>query len=160
MNAITHDILGLKGSTEVRFEAPVSGVLPPRSAGHAALRALIHLIARKSGQFAYRWDAGDVRFSFTDHDMLAAHDREFENLGISSSDRIEITNSPVQFDVTTPEGAKRTIELTWDSVNQDMMAQPPHTKPYGPRMTIAIAAGASAALWCGIYHLTYALGWL
>jgi hypothetical protein len=159
MNAITHDILGLKGSTEVRFAAPLSGVRPPRSAGHAALRKILYLIARKSEDFAFRWDDGDWKFGVTESDMLAGHDRALASLGISPTDRIEITQSPVQFAVTSLENGKRTIEFSWSTISADMMGLAPHQMPMKPRNQLALTIGLSVMLWGTIGALAYGLGW-
>jgi hypothetical protein len=137
--------------------------LPPREPGprgtaQGALRELLSLIARRSESYAWRYDADEWSFGATDRAMLHGSLEALEPFGIASGHRIEETDSPARFEVVSPDGSKRILELSWDSISYDLMSMPPHVKRLNGLARAGLLGGGITACWVGIYALLAAVG--
>ena len=161
MTAITQDIHGGGTAADATdaYERPARVSIfrmPPRPAspkglGQGPMRELMSLMARHSESFAFRFDGGEWLFSATNRSMLHGQVEALETLGLTCDDRIEQTELPTHFLIVGKDGAKRTIEFSWDSIDYDLQSMPPHVKRIGHTSRFLLVAVASAVLWGAIY---------
>jgi len=122
----------------------------PRGPGQGPLRELLALISRRSESYAWRWDDGAWNHDVTDKAMFDGDLTALEPFGIVSGFVVEQTDSPRRFVVSARGKDPRTLELAWDSMDDDVMSMPPHVKKLNGGLRAGILIGGAGLSWVAI----------
>lgn len=130
----------------------------PRGTGQGPLRELLDHISRRSETFAWRIDGGEWRQSITDREMIAGGPDALRSFGIGPDDVVSQTESPVHFEVMPPNGPKRTLQLHWATMDDDLMGMPPHVRRWSGLARIGLIGGMCIASWWAVIAVLDAVG--
>lgn len=147
----------ISGAGDARMN-PITTDAVPRGSGQGPLRELLDFVSRRSETFAWRMDDGEWRHGVVDREMVGGGTHALRHFGIDASDVVTQTESPVRFEIRGADGSRRTLQLHWASIHEDLLGMPPHVRRWPGLARIGLILGMCVASWGVVIAVLDAVG--